>query len=59
VADATAVAAGLPPGFVCRLSDEHAEHAWLEPAEAIGRLRYAGLRRAVRLATAPSRGAPG
>jgi lipoyl(octanoyl) transferase len=59
VADETAFAARLPPGFVCRLSDEHAEHAWLEPAEAIERLRYAGLRRAVRLATAPSRGAPG
>ncbi|HEX7624241.1 MAG TPA: lipoyl(octanoyl) transferase LipB [Anaeromyxobacteraceae bacterium] len=51
VADETAFAARLPPGFACRLSDEHAEHAWLSPAEALEKLRFAGLRRAVRLAT--------
>jgi lipoyl(octanoyl) transferase len=48
-----AFAARLPAGFEARLSDEHAEHAWATPAEAAGRLRFAGLRRAVRLATAP------
>ncbi|HEX9288174.1 MAG TPA: lipoyl(octanoyl) transferase LipB [Anaeromyxobacteraceae bacterium] len=50
VAEETAFAARLPPGFGCRLSDEHAEHAWLTPAEAVARLRFAGLRRAVELA---------
>ncbi len=47
----TAFAARLPPGFAPVLSDEHAEHAWVTPAEALERLRFAGLRRAVRLAT--------
>ncbi|HET9596505.1 MAG TPA: lipoyl(octanoyl) transferase LipB [Anaeromyxobacteraceae bacterium] len=51
VAEETAFAARLPDAFACRLSDEHAEHAWLPPAEALERLRFAGLRRAVRLAT--------
>ena len=51
VAEETAFAARLPPGFSCRLSDEHTELAWLAPAEALERLRFAGLRRAVRLAT--------
>ncbi|MFL5262057.1 MAG: lipoyl(octanoyl) transferase LipB [Anaeromyxobacteraceae bacterium] len=51
IAEETAFAARLPPGFECRLSDEHAEHAWLAPAEAQERLPYAGLRKAVQLAT--------
>jgi lipoyl(octanoyl) transferase len=50
VAEETAFAARLPPGFACRLSDEHAEHVLLAPAEALERLAHAGLRRAVRLA---------
>ncbi len=48
----TAFAAHLPQGFSARLSDEHAEHAWATPDEAVARLRFAGLRKAVRLATA-------
>lgn len=53
VAEETAFAARLPPGFACRLSHEHAEHAWCTPAAALERLRFPGLRRAVRLATRP------
>jgi lipoyl(octanoyl) transferase len=34
------------------LSDEHAEHAWASPEEALGRLRFAGVRKAVKLAEA-------
>jgi lipoyl(octanoyl) transferase len=49
----TAYAARLPAGFSARLSDEHVEHAWATPAEALERLRFAGLRKAVRLATRP------
>jgi lipoyl(octanoyl) transferase len=45
-----AFAARLPAGFSAVLSDEHAEHAWVTPAEALARLRFAGLRRAVSLA---------
>ena len=51
VAEESAFAARLPAGFACRLSAEHADHAWCAPAEAIEQLRFAGLRRAVRLAT--------
>ncbi|HEX9051097.1 MAG TPA: lipoyl(octanoyl) transferase LipB [Anaeromyxobacter sp.] len=51
VVQETAFAAHLPGGFAARLSDEHAEHAWLAPEEAVRRLRFAGLRKAVRLAT--------
>lgn len=47
-----AFAARLPPGFGPALSDEHAEHAWVTPDEALARLRFAGLRRAVKLAVA-------
>jgi len=54
LAEETAFAARLPSGFLCRLSEEHAEHAWCSPAEALEKLRFAGLRRAVRLATAPA-----
>jgi len=51
VAEETAFVARLPPAFACRISDEHAEHAWLPPSEALERLPFAGLRKAVRLAT--------
>ena len=44
------------PGTAVRLSAEHAEHAWLPLADAEARVRYAGLRRALRLA---ARGAAG
>ena len=47
-----AFAARLPPGFAPTLSDEHAEHAWATPEEALARLRFAGLRKAVKLAVA-------
>jgi len=52
VVEEHAFAARLPPGFTPQLSDEHAEHAWFAPEEALRRLRFAGLRRALRLATA-------
>jgi lipoyl(octanoyl) transferase len=51
VVEETAYAARLPEGFAAVLSDEHAEHAWVTPEEALARLRFAGLRRAIRLAT--------
>jgi len=47
----TAFAARLPAGFAPRLGEEHAGWAWLAPGEALPLLRFAGLRRAVRLAT--------
>jgi lipoyl(octanoyl) transferase len=47
-----AFAARLPPGFAPALSDEHAEHAWVAIEEALALLRFAGLRKAVRLAAA-------
>ena len=50
VVEETAYAARLPASFSARLSDEHSEHAWFAPEEAIERLRFAGLRKAVRLA---------
>jgi lipoyl(octanoyl) transferase len=46
---------GLPDGFVPRLSDEHAEHALVSPEEALSRLHFPGLRRAVRLALTMAR----
>jgi len=46
----TAFVARVPEGQAV-LSHEHVEQAWLTPAEALERLRYPGLRRAVRLAT--------
>ncbi len=52
VARESAFAARLPAGFVPRLGEEHVEWGWFAPEEALGRLRYAGLRRAVRLAVA-------
>ncbi len=48
----TAFAARLPPSFAPAISDEHAEHAWMAPEEAIARLGFPGLRKAVRLAAA-------
>jgi len=50
VVEEHAFSARLPAAFSPRLSDEHAEHAWFAPADAVARLRFAGLRRAVRLA---------
>jgi lipoyl(octanoyl) transferase len=52
VVEETAYAARLPDGFAAVLSDEHAEHAWATPEEAVARLPFAGLRKAIRLATA-------
>jgi lipoyl(octanoyl) transferase len=52
VVEETAFCARLPAGFTCRLSDEHQEHAWFTPGEALERLAFAGLRRAVKLAAA-------
>jgi lipoyl(octanoyl) transferase len=46
-----AFAAALPAGFEPRLSEEHCAWGWFEPAEAVRRLPWAGLRRAVSLAT--------
>jgi len=47
----TAFAAALPDDFHPRLSDEHCEWGWFDPGEALRRLPWAGLRRAVSLAT--------
>jgi lipoyl(octanoyl) transferase len=49
-AEETAFAARLPPAFAPRLGSEHVEWGWFEPDEAVSRLRFAGLRKAVRLA---------
>jgi lipoyl(octanoyl) transferase len=54
LAEETAFAARLPEGFTPRLGEEHAEWGWYRPEEALALLRYAGLRRAVRLATRPA-----
>jgi len=48
----TAFAARLPPSFEPIISDEHAEHAWATSDEAVARLPFAGLRKAVQLAAA-------
>jgi len=47
----TAFAARLLPGFDPRLGAEHSEWGWFAPEEAGRLLRFAGLRRALRLAT--------
>jgi lipoyl(octanoyl) transferase len=47
-----AFVARLPPGFVPRLSEEHVEAAFQPAGEAARIPRFAGLRRAIRLATA-------
>ncbi len=52
IVEETAFAARLPAGFAATLSHEHCEQAWTTPDEAAARLRFAGLRRAIRLATA-------
>ncbi|HSM92018.1 MAG TPA: lipoyl(octanoyl) transferase LipB [Anaeromyxobacteraceae bacterium] len=51
ICEETAFVAALPPGFVPRLSEEHVAFEWCTPGEAAIRPRYAGLRRAIRLAT--------
>jgi lipoyl(octanoyl) transferase len=51
VVEEHAFAARLPGGFEARISGEHAEHAWVAPQEAAERVRFAGLKRAIRLAT--------
>jgi lipoyl(octanoyl) transferase len=51
VAEETAFAARLPDGFEIRLSGEHLEYGWFETRDAIARLGFAGLKRAVRLAS--------
>jgi len=50
IAQETAFAARLPEGFAPRLGEEHFEWGWYRPEEAVALLRFAGLRRAVRLA---------
>jgi lipoyl(octanoyl) transferase len=45
-----AFAARLPAGFEPRLGEEHVAWGWYDVAEAMPLLRYAGLRRAVRMA---------
>jgi lipoyl(octanoyl) transferase len=56
-ADEEAFVARLPPGFVPVLSAEHTEYAFHPPPVAARIPRFAGLRRAIRLAT--SRGGAG
>jgi len=51
IAEETAFAARVAAGAAVRLSDEHVAAEWLTAAEARGRLRFAGLRRAVGLST--------
>jgi lipoyl(octanoyl) transferase len=51
IVEETAFAARLPAGFCPALSAEHAEAEWVAPDAAAARLRFAGLRRAVRLAS--------
>lgn len=51
VCDETAFWARLPEGFDPRLSEEHVAWEWCSAGEAATRPRYAGLRRAIRLAT--------
>jgi lipoyl(octanoyl) transferase len=52
VADETAFGARLAEPFEVRLSAEHAAFGWFPLADALDRLPFAGLRRAVRLAVA-------
>ncbi|MGB8929690.1 MAG: lipoyl(octanoyl) transferase LipB [Anaeromyxobacteraceae bacterium] len=51
ICEETAFVARLPAGFVPRLSAEHVASEWCTPEEAATRPPYAGLRRAIRLAT--------
>lgn len=48
----SAFLARLPASFACRLSGEHVEQGWFSPQEAIVRVPYTGLKKAIRLATA-------
>jgi lipoyl(octanoyl) transferase len=57
VVEETAFAARLSPGFVPALSTEHSEHGWAAPGDAERQLRFAGLRKATRLASALVAGA--
>ncbi len=50
----TAFAVRLPAGFVPTLSPEHRAWEWFDPAEAVGLVPWAGLRRAIRIATGPA-----
>jgi lipoyl(octanoyl) transferase len=50
IVEETAFAARLPEGFSPALSDEHSEVEWVAAEQAAGRLRFAGLAKAVRLA---------
>jgi lipoyl(octanoyl) transferase len=50
-----AFAVRVPAATGVTLSAEHCEYAWLPPREAEGRVRFAGLRKAIQMAT----GAPG
>jgi lipoyl(octanoyl) transferase len=52
LAEETAFAARLPAGFAPRLSAEHGECGWFSPAEAVEAVRFPGLKKAIRLATA-------
>jgi lipoyl(octanoyl) transferase len=52
----TAFGARLEPGFEPHLSHEHCEWGWFSPEEAMERLPWAGLRRAVRLAAGEDEG---
>ncbi len=51
VVEETAFVAAVPRADPPRLSAEHDAHAWLAPGEATERLAFAGLRKAVRLAS--------
>lgn len=52
VVEESAFAAPLAPGAEPRLSHEHCEHGWCSPEQALERVPFAGLRKAVRLAAA-------
>jgi lipoyl(octanoyl) transferase len=51
ICEETAFVARVPASFVPRLSEEHVAFEWCTPGAAAARPRYAGLRRAIRLAT--------
>ncbi|HEU4382038.1 MAG TPA: lipoyl(octanoyl) transferase LipB [Anaeromyxobacteraceae bacterium] len=55
LAEESAFAARLPAGFAPRLSTEHGEWSWFSPGEAALAVRFAGLRRAIRLAAGGDR----
>jgi lipoyl(octanoyl) transferase len=49
----TAFVARVPEGFEPRLSEEHRSSGWFTPEEAVAVVPWAGLRRAIRLASGP------